>query len=165
MPSSFELREPTATEDLLPGDPAPWIWGGMALAALALLTLLVRHFRKSRKPHPAAARNAAFRSALDQFAALNAPAARAAAVQSSLILRTYLSVAANDPALFETQEEFIARSDALTALTPSARDACHEGFSQLASLKYGPVSPTADASQVVKQARELLETLHRGFAA
>jgi hypothetical protein len=106
----------------------------------------------------------AFREADAGLAALAAPTARGAAVQVSLILRTYLSLAAHDPALFETHEEFIARSDSLKVLTAAAQTACREGFARLAALKYAPELPAADPAAVAVEARHLLTTLHRGFA-
>ena len=84
-------------------------------------------------------------------------------MQTSLILRKYLSLAADDPALFETQEEFIARNDALVSLTETARAACAAGFARLAAFKYAPEVPDVPPAAVVDNARELLETLHRGF--
>lgn len=84
---------------------------------------------------------------------------------SSLILRKYLSAAANDPALFETHEEFISRHDSLQALKPEARAAAEAGFTRLASLKYAPEIQEDAPAQVIADSRALLETLHQGFAA
>jgi hypothetical protein len=97
------------------------------------------------------------------LASINAPQSREAAVQCSLILRHYLSVAANDPALFETHEEFISRHDSLKALTELARAACEAGFARLASLKYSAGFPDINPPEVVTESQALLETLHHGF--
>ena len=86
-------------------------------------------------------------------------------MQTSLILRRYLSLAAEDPALFETHEEFIARNDALLSLSDAARAACATGFARLAACKYAPEVPAMAPATVVAEAHELLETLHRGFHA
>ena len=86
-----------------------------------------------------------------------------AAVLASLTLRDYLATAADDPALFETHEEFIARHDSLAALTEKARAAAAAGFSRLAALKYAAEPPASTASLVIESARTLLDELHRGF--
>ena len=162
---SFELREPEMPERLLPHDVIPPLWLGLGLvAAVALAVLLVRHFRRPSSPSSQSVRELAFREALAGLGRLAAPTARSAAVQASLILRTYLSLAAHDPALFETHEEFIARSDSLKVLTEAAQAACRDGFARLAALKYAPELPDMDPAAVVADARGLLETLHQGFA-
>jgi hypothetical protein len=162
---TFELKEPATPEALLPHDYTLAGVLGAALLALGLgLGLLLRWRRRrraSRRPH--AMRVLAYKDAagsLDQISAANA---RAAAVQTSLIIRKYLARAAADPALFETHEEFIARHDALHSLTEPARAACASGFARLAALKYAPAVAAQDAAAVVAAARELLETLHHGF--
>lgn len=163
--TSFELKEPAPPDALVPSIGLwPW-WVGGGLLLLAAVILLVVFRKRPSVIDPAAARNAAFKEALDALAATRANGAREAAVQCSLILRRYLSTAAGDPALFETHEEFVARHDSLRALSAPAREAAAAGFSRLASLKYSPDVPDADADGVTAGSRILLETLHGGFAA
>jgi len=164
--SSFQLLEPTRPEALVPDSVVePW----MILTAAAVLLVLVVVFLIFRKrkaaADPLAARNAAYQEAGGALGKMNALQARDAAVQSSLILRKYLSVAADDPALFETHEEFVSRHDALKALNEDARRKSESGFARLASLKYAAEIPDLNPSEVVHESRELLETLHHGFAA
>ena len=162
---SFELREPAAPEELLPKDIISPLWLGLGLLVAVILAIfLVRWFRNSSSPNLQSVRELAFRDALNGLTQLAPPTARGAAVQSSLILRTYLSLAAQDPSLFETHEEFIARSDSLKVMTADAQAACRDGFARLAALKYAPELPDLPPSTVVTDARELLEKLHRGFA-
>jgi hypothetical protein len=71
---------------------------------------------------------------------------------------------AGDPSLFETHEEFLARHDGLLAFRSEARTAAQSGFSRLAALKYAPVTPSIAPTEVVADARTLLETLHHGLA-
>jgi len=161
---TFDLKEPATPEALLPRDYSQACW--LAAAALALVLCvawLIRRQRRQRSKNPQSRRHLAYKEAcvaLDRIAAANA---RAAAVQTSLILRKYLSLATDDPALFETHEEFIARNDALQSLTETARAACAAGFARLAACKYAPVVPDLEAAAVIADARELLETLHHGF--
>ena len=163
--TGFELKEPAAPEALVPAIGLwPW-WLGAALVLAAIVLALVLTRRKRKPYDPAAAREAAFAEAAAALGQVAADHARDAAVQSSLILRRYLSAAAGDPALFETHEEFVSRHDALQALTPEARQAADRGFARLAALKYAPGTPDAPPAEVVAESRALLETLHHGFAA
>ena len=164
--ANFELLEPARPEDLIPDSRVePW----MIISAIALLLVVavILIFRK-RKPvpvDPLAARNAAYQDAETALAKMTAQQSRDAAVQTSLILRKYLSLAADDPALFETHEEFISRRDALNTLTDDARKASETGFTRLASLKYAAEIPDVSPQDVVTESRALLETLHHGFRA
>ncbi len=158
--------EPASPEALVPGYGLwPWFVAAGMLALLVIVLLIV--FRKRRQA-PASLllqRIAAFSEASAALAEAGRTSARETAVLTSLILRKYLSVAANDPALFETHEEFISRHDSLQALTPDARAAAESGFTRLAALKYAPEAPAEEPAQVITDSRALLETLHRGFAA
>lgn len=163
--TGFKLMEPASPEALVP-DYGLWPWF-LAAGIAILIGIAVMAYVKRRKVagDPHAARNAAFAEATAALAGVIPDSARTAAVQSSLILRKYLSTAANDPALFETHEEFVSRHDALQALTADARAATETGFTRLAALKYAPEIPDAAPADVIADSRALLETLHHGFAA
>lgn len=164
--TGIEWMEPASPEALLP-DSGLWPW--LAAAAIAVLVVsVVMIVLKKKKPSVTshrALRNAAFAEAIAALAKTTTTDVRDAAVQSSLILRNYLSIATGDPALFETHEEFVARHDTLSALTTAARTAADDGFSRLAALKYAPGTPPAAPAEVIAESRALLETLHHGFAA
>jgi hypothetical protein len=166
QPANFELLEPASPEALVPDS---WVEPWMVLTAVGLLLILgawlIFRNKKPAAANPRAIRNAAYQVALAGLEKINALQARDAAVHCSLILRRYLSVAANDPALFETHEEFISRHDALNALTEAARKASEGGFTRLASLKYAAEIPDVSPLDVVTESRALLETLHHGFHA
>lgn len=161
----LELMEPASPEALIPSYEL-WPWLTAAVIAVILL-LLLWLILKNRKPAPInliALRKAAFNEAKTDLETITPSTSRETAVLTSLILRKYLSTAANDPALFETHEEFISRHDSLQALTPEAHAAAEAGFTRLASLKYAQEIPSADPVEVIADARKLLETLHQGFA-
>ncbi|KAB2637737.1 MAG: hypothetical protein DVB25_09445 [Verrucomicrobia bacterium] len=162
---TFELKEPATPEALLPRDFSQQSWSAAAvLTLLVLVVCCVRWLRRRRtQMTPRSRRNHAYKEAAAALERITAMEARSAAVQTSLILRRYLSIAADDPALFETHEEFITRNDALLALSEPARSACAAGFARLAAYKYAPQVPASEATAVVGEARELLETLHRDF--
>ena len=166
-PPPFHLREPGAADALLPGWWLPHILiGGTLLVALMLVAiLLVRAIKHPRPENPAKIREEARLKAVTtlESACGTAETPREAAVLASLALRDYLSTAAQDPALFETHEEFIARRDSLAALSARARDAAADGFSRLASLKYAAEPPAGTATEVLESSRTLLDALHRGF--
>jgi len=164
-PHDLELLEAPSPESLLPdsGFSQWWIVAGAALLVL-IVVLVILWKRRSPAPSTATLRHAAHVDALADFTHTTATDARDAAIQCSLILRKYLSIAAGDPALFETHEEFISRHDALHSLTVESRLAAATGFTRLATLKYAPDIPTdASAEKIIQESRALLETLHHGF--
>jgi hypothetical protein len=165
--NDLKLLEPPSPEWLLPdsGFSQWWIVAGVALLVL-LAVLVIIWRRKSPAVTPLALRHAAHTEAVTAFSNISAADVREAAIQSSLILRRYLSAAAGDPALFETHEEFISRHDALLRLTEETRLAASTGFTRLATLKYAPeIRTAAAAEEVIRESRTLLETLHHGFTA
>lgn len=162
--SRLVLQDSAAPLDLLP-DHGLWPWW-LAAGVFVLLIIAAWAFLKVRKPKPVditKLRGNAYREALAALDSTTAADAREAAVQTSLIVRKYLSIAASDPALYETHEEFISRQDALLALTADARNAAEASFSKLAALKYAPEIPGKAAAEVIAESRSLLETLHHGF--
>ncbi len=164
---TLELLEPISPEVMLPGPLVePWMLIVLALLILGIIAFLIWNKRRvAVSVDPLAERMAAFREARAALDGIEASDARAAATQASLILRKYLSVAARDPALYETHEEFVSRSDSLGALSPAARAASETGFAALAAMKYAPEIPEADPAAVIREAKVLLETLHQGFAS
>lgn len=164
-PVDLTLMEPVSPETLMPGPSLlPWIILGAVLLVLFILCvvaviMIVKAVGKTTPPPYQAAYSDA-KASLDQIQSLSA---RETAVECSLILRTYLSKAFNDPALFETHEEFISRQDSLASLTPETKAATQNGFSELAKHKYSQDTPSDDAQAIVANSKTLLETLNRGF--
>jgi uncharacterized protein (TIGR04145 family) len=166
-PPNLHLHDLANPEALIPGASTwPWIAAAVALAMLVAAGVIVyRSKRRAAAADPAALRRAAWLEAGNALESVNAPSARAAAVQCSLILRRYLSTALGDPALFETHEEFIGRRDSLKLLTSDARQTCSQGFGWFATLKYAPEPPAEEPAGVIGEARRLLDALHHGFQA
>lgn len=164
-PHSFELMEPKHPEALVPASQMePWVWPVALGLVLILLAVWFIFFRKSGAGQDLhALRKQAYQTAASAFESLHPSYARDAAVQCSLILRRFLSIAAADPALFETHEEFVSRQDSLDRLTPEARVACASGFTRLASLKYAADVPQETSQEVIAFSKDLLETLNQGF--
>ena len=163
---NFELLEPTSPEALVPDSwVEPWMIAMAVILALAVLGISL--FRKKRQPalDPLAIRQAAYIEATAALAGIQSGQARETAIQSSLILRQFLSVAASDPALFETHEETISRHEAFKTFSEDARQTTAQGFTRLASLKYAAELSNVSATEVIAESRTLLETLHHGFQA
>lgn len=165
-PQPLQLLEPASPEALLPGP----LWQNAWFIAAVLLVLLAVAFLIWRlRPGPTAGDEAARRreealaEAKGALDALQVSSPRETATALSLLLRRYLARAAEDPALFETHEEFISRQNSLKALSDAAREACAKGFARLATLKYAAEPPPAEATALTEECRGLLDTLHRGF--
>lgn len=163
---TFELLEPTSPEALVPDSwIEPWMIVTALVLALAVVALVVFKKRRSAPVDPLAIRRTAHLEAAAALEKIGPVAAREAAVQSSLILRRYLSVAAADPALFETHEEYLSRHEALKEFSDDARGSAGLGFARLAAIKYSANHPDMDTPQVIAGSRTLLEILNNGFRA
>jgi hypothetical protein len=81
-----------------------------------------------------------------------------------MILRKYLSITAEDPALFETHEEFVSRHDALQKIPQATRDEVAAIFNRLVTIKYAPNAANANAEKIVGDSRQLLQALHAALA-
>ena len=163
---NFELLEPASPEALVPDSwLEPWMILVAVLLALALLAVVILKKKKVARLDPLAVRQAAHAAAAAALDKIGAVPAREAAVQSSLILRRYLSVVAGDPALFETHEEYVSRHEALKAFSEDARSAASLGFARLAAIKYAAETPDMATEQVISGSQTLLEILHHGIRA
>jgi hypothetical protein len=165
--TTLELRDAPIPDALMPGHDLAWWWlvAGIFLLVTALVVVMLRIRGKAQGPSSAMLRETAYLEAVAALTGGTPADARAAAVLASLAVRKYLSVAAADPALFETHEEFVTRHDALQSFKPEARAAAESGFTRLAAMKYAPQPPDASSADVISDSRTLLETLHHGFAA
>ncbi|MGL5017497.1 MAG: hypothetical protein ACRDBP_05150 [Luteolibacter sp.] len=163
---NFQLQEPPSPEALVPDSPLE-TWMIVVPILLALIVMAIFLLKKKKKPKadPTQLRNRAFEEATAALDQIGHVPGRDAAIQSSLIVRKYLSTAAGDPALFETQEETISRHEALKDFSEEARAAAGRGFARLAALKYAAVPPDVEAINVTAESRDLLQTLHHGFRA
>lgn len=140
----------------------------VAVAGLLVCGLLLWWFLRTKKVRPAApadVRREAHFQAAKSLELIGAVPGREAAVEASLVLRRYLAVVGNDPALYETREETLARHGVFNAFSEAARGEARRVFRHLAELKYAADVPSVAASDVVTEARALLETLHHGFQA
>lgn len=131
-----ELEQGIPAEALEPGTLSPWLlWGsivGIILIA-GILVLLILKKRKQARPAPTAEE-----IALQRLAELKEqqPNLRTCSLELSMILREYLTGKTEDPALFETHEEFSRRLDALSAIPRECQYATRMLLEKFAELKY-----------------------------
>ena len=81
------------------------------------------------------------------------------ATRISLIIRQYLSTAFNDPALFETNEEFTLRESALDQLHPRSRQSVINTLHSLSQIKYAPANTPTDINRLIDNAESLIANL------
>lgn len=78
-------------------------------------------------------------------------------LELSLLLREYVTGETQDPALFETHEEFSRRFDALATVPPNFRRELSALLSELAALKYAPPAEGEQADErMIERARALI---------
>ena len=153
-------------EPYLPGVAVPlwaWILAGVVVAG-ALVGLVLLLLRQSRARGEAEVVDTSFQDSRDALEALRPSSAERPladiATDASLILRHYLAITLNEPALYETHEEFLLRSDALADLPAGARERLAPLLSQLASAKYGPSAINAESgANIINHCLEVLQGL------
>jgi len=144
FPSLMETQTPDAY--LQAGFWDTWgVWIMLASILLAIaISVIVLIRRKGRTP---AAPLSPAETAIRNITMLREthPSLRQAAVEFSLLLRKYLVGETKDPALYETQQEFNRRADALTALPSELQGATRDLLDRMASLKYEQDTPENDS--------------------
>ena len=159
-------------EPLLPGIEVPlWFWvvlvtGGFAAAAFLYFYLRGTQELSSDDSSSFVEARESLTTLADSH--LGRPFSEVA-VEASLIMRHYLVMTLHEPALYETHEEFIMRSDSLAKLPTGARNRLGPLLNQLAEAKYGPSSPDEQAStKIINSCLEVLRglesTLERNVA-
>ncbi|MBR4309986.1 MAG: hypothetical protein IKT79_03060 [Akkermansia sp.] len=127
----------------------PWLlWGGIGAGVILLAVaglLLYRRFRKQQVSGISP----------EQIALLGlqeleeaGPDLRTTSLELSMILRRYLAGTAQDPALYETHEEFSRRFNSLSGISAEHRMSTKKLLEKLASYKYAGVQQ--DAPQVTQ---------------
>ncbi|MBT8043690.1 MAG: DUF4381 family protein [Verrucomicrobiae bacterium] len=87
------------------------------------------------------------------------------AVRISLILRQYLEAAFDDPALFETDQEFTLRPHALEMLPENSRRAVTTHLKNLSHLKYAPGQENEHATELIDEAGNVLANIELNVSA
>lgn len=162
IPDAIPTLEADIPAEALAGPGMLWyVLGGMALLLLAAAVALLLWWRLHKRP--AVLGPSPLQRAMEELAALEEelPPLRPCALRLSLLLRSYLAGRAQDPALFETQEEFNQRMDALATLPVALRPATRELLEDLAAYKYAgeTASDSTQSRALIERSRELLQQL------
>lgn len=161
--------DPVVTPDMLPGTFSPGLWGwlGIIFGILALGAIVFFFVtRQKRKVQPVETPEQEAKRLIRALMA-EKPALREGATALSLILRSYLTGKSNDPALFETHQEFNRRASALTSLPFELQGTARELLQKMAHLKYSSVTPQ-DAEvldALFAQSLDLIDKIERQTAA
>lgn len=151
IPPPPELDPAATPDDLLHLpllSPLEWVLLLSILGViLALVIILLRKYFFRKKIVPLGPGEIAAEKIRDILA--SSPDLKTASVQLSLIFRSYLTGKAEDPALYETQQEFNRRGDALASIPLEFQNPSRELLDQMARLKYEPRSEQDD--QKVKE--------------
>jgi hypothetical protein len=161
--TKFDLAESHDAMDLVPNWQVEWWHIAIPAAVLVILILLGYLFlRKSKIQDPTEAKRLAYQDALTELQKLNASIGKENVIIVSLVLRQYLAKAMNEPALYETHEEFIGRHDAIKNLSEDLKLEITDYFSKLAAIKYGPNEGVVVDVETFKQgAINFLERIHK----
>lgn len=159
-----QLHDIADPRPLLPGIHVPlWFWICLAVILAALLTavglFLLRRRPEAGPPEPDSYSES--RRALERLRdSLSGRSLAEVATEASLIMRHYLASALQEPALYETHEEFLLRADALDGLPAGARERLAPLLDRLAEAKYSPSAPDRQsAAGLVDASLEVLQGL------
>ncbi len=161
--NSFELVESRDALELLPRwEIEGWWFFAAAGLIIAVLFAVMLFRRKKGQIDTDREKREAYVAAKKDLENLLSPDARETATGASLALRGYLARSMAEPALFETQEEFVGRHEALKDLPEEVKASTGSFFTKLAAMKYAPddMVPAADGS-LKTEGLELLERIHR----
>lgn len=135
----------------------PFAWACAVLVPLAALAAWWIYSRRSRVAVPG---TTPLQDALAALGELDAdlPAMRECALRLSMILRSFLAGQTQDPALYETHEEFSQRMDSLANVPLVCQYETRELLEYLAEFKYAGDSgcDATGAHQLVERARQLV---------
>ncbi len=130
----------------------PLAWACAILIPLAVLTAWWLYRRNRLPAVPAATPLQEAQAALAELEA-QLPPMRECALRLSMILRSYLAGKTQDPALYETHEEFSQRMDSLANVPVSCQLETRDLLEHLAEFKYA-----GETAQDATRAHSLIET-------
>ena len=161
--NNLELVELRDATNLVPGWQVQEWWFYVAIFVILVAVILILLLKKKpKKIDTLALRKQAYLDAKKDFQNMEESGSRESAGKVSLILRRYLATAMQEPALFETHEEFVGRHDGLKSLPNDLRIELGGFFSRLASCKYSSDGNAGySGSEMKSEGMEFLERAHR----
>lgn len=137
-----------------------WFFAGAALVA-AIVLVVILLMRKKPQVDLLREKREAYQEAKAAFVTGGCGDTRETAIRVSMILRRYLARSMNEPSLFETHEEFIARHDGLKDLPDDVKSEVGSFFTKLAAVKYAPDDiAESDMQGTDANGAALLERIH-----
>ncbi|MBR5213019.1 MAG: hypothetical protein IKV92_02055 [Akkermansia sp.] len=153
-----ELEKGIPAEALESSGISPWLlWGGsVGLILLIGLVVFLIIRKKKTAPLPPSAEEIAMQR-LEALRTLQ-PDLRACGLELSMILREYLAGKTEDPALYETHEEFSRRLDALSAIPRECQYATRMLLEKFVELKYAGRQENAPqlAAQLIAETEQTI---------
>ena len=155
-----DFHDITDPGEFLPEPSTPWwIWVLVALASLLALALAYCIYKKSRSTKGLTTLLDQARARLEKLRKQSPDLPpHVTATKISLIIRQYLASAFNDPALFETNEEFTLRESALAQLHPDSRAPITQHLTTLSQIKYAPTA-TTNITQLITDAENIIANI------
>lgn len=133
------------------------------ITAICIIILVVASMWIFRKPKVPIIPESPAQAALRKLNALknSSITLREASIETSLALREFLTGKANDPALFETQQEFNLRDSSLENIPVQFRVSTRDLLDKLARLKYAPETSTdhEKTQNMVNEAEQLVNSI------
>lgn len=137
-----------------------WVPLGWACAVLIPLAVLTAWWMFRRRKRTTVSGITPLQEALNELKELDAqlPPMRECSLRLSMILRSFLAGQTQDPALYETHEEFSQRMDSLANVPLVCQYETRELLEYLAEFKYAgdSGSDATGAHQLVERARQLV---------
>lgn len=135
----------------------PLAWACAVIIPLAALTAWWFYRRNKKAAAPGITPLQEALAAMDELDS-QLPPMRECSLRLSMILRAYLAGQAQDPALFETHEEFSQRMDALSGVPQSCQLETRDLLDMLAEFKYAGDTEhdVTRAHGIIAQARDLV---------
>lgn len=158
-----DLQQGISAEELEAAAATSWLWwcllaGGLILATVVAYVVYRRHRNTPPPPVPEEIALAA----LDAMQTTTPPDLRECSLELSMIFRQYLTGKTQDPALYETHEEFSRRLDSLSTIPAECQAETRQLLDYLASLKYAGAqgADTGQALQLIEATRQAVIHIH-----
>lgn len=160
---NLELVESREAIELVPTwEPQFWWIFAAMMVVFTVGFFVVLFLRKKPVFNASKEKSEAYLEAKVAFSECDELGPRESAIRVSMILRRYLARSMNEPALYETHEEFIARHDSLKDLPNDLKCGVAALFSKLAALKYAPDDiVNVEAQSTYAEGGSLLERIHK----
>ncbi len=158
MPDFHDITDPG---EFLPEASTPWwVW---LLVGCGVVILFIALYFIFKKRAPSKQRQTLLDKARARLEKLKTETTElpphTMATRISLIIRQYLEAAFDDPALFETNEEFTLRPHALQQLHPDSREPVASHLTELSQIKYAPIDQANNVASLIDQAEEILTNI------